>query len=382
LEKGVQEQERLSDLIGAIYDAALDPDRWDGVLEQTAAFIDSATATLGSFDAVQRNAAFSKAWGYDPHYLQLLYDRYLKINPLNEGAALTRAGDVLSIGEVIPYEQFYASSMYREWGQPQGYIDAIQATLEKSGTALAFFHAIRHERQGMVDDAMRYRLRLLYPHFRRAILIGKVVDLHKVEAASLADTLDGLAAGMFLLDARARVVHANARGRAMLVEGDVVRSDGGRLSPRDMQAANALAEILVSAGAGDAALGTRGITIAFGGQDDDRSVAHVLPLTSGRRKQAGVAYAAVAAVFVRKAAVDRPSPLEALLESYQLTPAELRVLLGIVEVGGVPEVASMLGISETTAKTHLQHVFTKTNTNRQADLVKVVAGFMSPLAAG
>ena len=48
----------------------------------------------------------------------------------------------------------------------------------------------------------------------------------------------------------------------------------------------------------------------------------------------------------------------------------------------MPEVAPALGISETTVKTHLQHVFDKTGINRQADLVKLVAGYMSPLAAG
>jgi DNA-binding CsgD family transcriptional regulator len=56
------------------------------------------------------------------------------------------------------------------------------------------------------------------------------------------------------------------------------------------------------------------------------------------------------------------------------------VLVAIVEIGGVPEVAPVLGISETTVKTHLQHVFEKTGVSRQADLVKLVAGFMSPLA--
>jgi hypothetical protein len=55
------------------------------------------------------------------------------------------------------------------------------------------------------------------------------------------------------------------------------------------------------------------------------------------------------------------------------------VLLAAVEVGGVPEVAPLLGVSETTVKTHLQHVFEKTGAKRQADLVKLVAGFMSPL---
>jgi DNA-binding CsgD family transcriptional regulator len=57
----------------------------------------------------------------------------------------------------------------------------------------------------------------------------------------------------------------------------------------------------------------------------------------------------------------------------------MRVLMMIVEVGGVPEVVATLGVSEPTVKTHLQHIFQKTGTSRQADLVKLVAGYMSPL---
>jgi DNA-binding CsgD family transcriptional regulator len=47
----------------------------------------------------------------------------------------------------------------------------------------------------------------------------------------------------------------------------------------------------------------------------------------------------------------------------------------------VPEVASALGIASSTVKTHLGRVYDKTGTARQADLVKLVAGFTSPLAA-
>jgi DNA-binding CsgD family transcriptional regulator len=57
------------------------------------------------------------------------------------------------------------------------------------------------------------------------------------------------------------------------------------------------------------------------------------------------------------------------------------VLLAIVEVGGVPECSTVLGIAETTIKTHLRRVFVKTGSDRQADLVKIVAGFASPLAS-
>jgi DNA-binding CsgD family transcriptional regulator len=57
----------------------------------------------------------------------------------------------------------------------------------------------------------------------------------------------------------------------------------------------------------------------------------------------------------------------------------LRVLLAIVEIGGVPEVAEALGIGDTTVRTHLGHLFEKTGAKRQADLVKLIAGFSSPL---
>ena len=49
-------------------------------------------------------------------------------------------------------------------------------------------------------------------------------------------------------------------------------------------------------------------------RDGDRFVTHVLPLTTGIRRQAGASYAAVAAVFVQKAGQD-PSPAVQTLAS-------------------------------------------------------------------
>ncbi len=108
-------------------------------------------------------------------------------------------------------------------------------------------------------------------------------------------------------------------------------------------------------------------------------MAHVLPLTSGARRKAGIAYSAVAAVFVRKAALELPHPLEAIATAFKLTAAEMRVLMMMVQVGGVSEVAALVCVSEPTVKTHLQHIFQKTDTSRQAELVKLVAGYMSPV---
>jgi DNA-binding CsgD family transcriptional regulator len=45
----------------------------------------------------------------------------------------------------------------------------------------------------------------------------------------------------------------------------------------------------------------------------------------------------------------------------------------------VPEIAAALGIGEGTVKTHLHRLYAKTETTRQADLVKLVVAFSSPL---
>jgi DNA-binding CsgD family transcriptional regulator len=103
-------------------------------------------------------------------------------------------------------------------------------------------------------------------------------------------------------------------------------------------------------------------------------VRHVLPLTSGHRKQSGIAHAAVAAVFIRKTAPDAPTPLESIAKLYKLTAGEVRVLDAVLKVTGIKAMAEMLGISQATVRTHLHNVFRKTGTSRQSELVKLVAG--------
>jgi DNA-binding CsgD family transcriptional regulator len=70
--------------------------------------------------------------------------------------------------------------------------------------------------------------------------------------------------------------------------------------------------------------------------------------------------------------------LETVAKLYKLTAMEVRVLKAVVEIGGAPLAAEVLGISETTVKTHLRNLFQKTDCRRQADLVKLVAGYASP----
>lgn len=286
----------------------------------------------------------------------------------------------MATADLIPYDEFLQTRMYKEWAQPQGLVDFVSALLDKSVTSAAMFGVFRHERHGVVDDEARRRMRLLVPHIRRAVLIGRVIDTKTAEAATFADALDGLSAGMLLVDANGRIVHANAVSHAMIAKGDLLYAASGTLVARDQVANQALRDVFAAAGCGDATVGTKGIAVSLASREGERYVAHVLPLTSGARRQAGTSYAAAAALFVHKAALEIPSPPEIIAKTFALTPSELRVLLAIVEIGGTPETAEALGIAEETVKTHLKRLFAKTGATRQVDLVKLVAGYSSPLA--
>jgi DNA-binding CsgD family transcriptional regulator len=140
-----------------------------------------------------------------------------------------------------------------------------------------------------------------------------------------------------------------------------------------------LQDIFLATGTGDAAIGVSGIAVPLIARDGERYVAHVLPLSSGARRGVGINYAAHAVLFVQKAVLATRSPPEAIAKTYKLTPMEVRVLLAIVEIGGAPQVAETLGIGEGTVKTHLKRLYQKTGARRQADLVKLFAGYTNPL---
>jgi DNA-binding CsgD family transcriptional regulator len=198
-------------------------------------------------------------------------------------------------------------------------------------------------------------------------------------AAAMADALDNLSASVFLVDAEGRIVHANAAAQLVLAARDVLCSAAGRLTACDAAANRILQDALSGGGNRNVPIDNKGMALPLMARDGTRYVASVLPLTAGVRRRSGMAYAATAAVFVNEAVLDARSLPEIIVKAYKLTPTELRILLAVIEGGGIREVAEALGVAESTVKTHLGRVFEKTGTSRQADLVRLIAGFSSSL---
>jgi len=365
--------ETIPGLIEDIYDAALEPARWSEVVAGINDFVGSRACGIISKDTISKIGVTHYYCGADPHYIKLYSDGYSRFDPL---ARLPPPGQVVSIPDLVSYDEYCRGPFYQEWLQPQDCVDVANVLLQKSKSNCPILLTFLVGKQVM-DNDMRRRIATVAPHAQRALMINKAIEYKESQAATFADTLDGLSAGIFLVDAKCRIVHANAAGAEILSADDFLRSLGGQLVTRDQKTNQGLRETVADAGVG---IAVGGAAFSLTAHDGSQYIAHLLPLRSVVRNGAEAPLKAVAAVFVRKVELDGHSYGGMVARAFGLTPAELRVLLAIVELGGVPETSERLGVAETTVKTHLYRVFSKTGANRQADLVKLAAGFSNPLA--
>ncbi len=368
----------FSTLVGDIYDAALDPDLWPETFAASARYVGGEGAGLVSSDTINQTCVVHDDHsGFNAGFVELYQSTYFQFDPITPSPLLP-TGRPTSVSDYLSEREFRGGRFYQEWLEPQGWIDGTSIVLEKSATSCTVMVVARQESRGLVDNEMSRRIQAIAPHMRRAIEVRNAVNLARGEAAAFTEMLDGFSAGVFLVDAKARIVHANLAGRSILGESDLLYTVRDRLSARDAAADRTFKARLAAAARGDAA-DAGGVSVPLTSADDESYVAHVLPLVSARKRQGDIANSAVAALFVRKAAVETPSLPQSVARHFRLTPTEVRVLLAIVEIGGGPEVADALGLAASTVKTHLHRIFQKTETRRQTDLVKLVAGFSTPL---
>jgi DNA-binding CsgD family transcriptional regulator/PAS domain-containing protein len=371
----MSEDDELSCVVASIYDAAVNPALWTDALAKIAAFGAGRAGALASADLVNQFVNAGHHAGPDLQYMQMHSETYDEFDPLAT-VPLVDLQQFAGLPAFMPHDERCRERGRPAWARPGS--DVSGAAIETAEKSCKSLSVVRSAANGTIDDDMGRRMALVAPHARRAVLIGKAIDRKAGEAATFADILDTLSAGLFLIDANGRIVHANAAGLEILGAGDFLREIDGHLVARDT-VTGTFQDIF--ANGSEFQIGSKGVALPLIAQDGECHVVHVLPLGAAAGRRPGGPRTVAAAVFVFKATLEAPSCLDVIRRAYQLTPAELRVLLAIVNVGGIPEVATALGVADSTIKTHVRRLFDKTGTGRQADLVKLVAGFFSPLVA-
>jgi len=370
----------LSDLIGAIYDCALEPDRWQATVKLVADACESPMGTLGIIDT--SGGGFRGIYDHGtPEAFVEIYPKYSALNPVFPAAFLREVGEVNTQSMLLDIPEFLDSRYYREFLEPHGMGDIITCLGLKSSTGVALLTATRTLPEPWFGDREVQLLRLLAPHVCRSLKISDALDLRTLTADMLTNTLDGLLAGVFVLDAKGRIVHSNRAAERQLRTSQAMRVEGNMLVPRQAGARAALARALEEIARGDGHSVDASTTIALTNGPDPGFIATVLPINRGQRRGVFAPFSAAAAVFVQDPAEAPLMPGEAFAKLHGLTAGELRVLLAMAPGLGLKEAADVLGISESTARTHLQRIFGKTGTTKQVELIHLLRASSPPVAA-
>jgi DNA-binding NarL/FixJ family response regulator len=314
-------------------------------------------------------------------YWRQLQETYTRINPLLTPMLMRPVGAVATRSMLVPDEEVIESRFYKEWAKPQGIQDVIGVKVLQTGQRQGFFSADRFEWQPRYGEREVGLLTLLSPHICRAVAISDVLNLKTIKSEALEAALNVLCSAVYLTDRHARVVFMNRVAERQVKTSNALRIDHNCLTPTNRDACAALARAIDEACVDEAKMSASGFTLALPEEEQAGLVATILPLSHGERRNIGDAFAAAAAVFVQDPCVAPTFPGEAFAKLHGLTSSELRVLLAMAPGLSVKEVAEVLGIGETTAKTHLQHVFDKTGTSKQTELMYLFMSSTPPVKA-
>lgn len=355
-------------LVGQIYDAAVEPARWPHVLEILSDFLEGAATKL-TFQNVRTLRSEANSVRMPPDADRSYAQYYYKTNVFLQRIARLRAGALIPVWNLLPREIYQRSEFYNDFCQPNDMCHPIGVVLANEPDVRVVFTCGSAKGATGFEPEHLDRLRRIGLHLVRAANLSLRLSRAELARHANADALDRIDQGVLIVAANAEVLFANRAAESLLAEADGIRTEKSALRAGATADTSQLQGLIAAAAERS---GNAGGMMALSRPMPRRPLnVQVAPLTIESAWFATGASAAI--VFVADPDNAPRTTQDQLRQLYRLTPAEAAVAIAIARGAGLQVVADELKISLTTARTHLQHVFEKTETRRQAELVRVIA---------
>lgn len=367
------------DLIGHLYDAAVDVQLWQGMAGRIARAFDSHSAVVkvhgaaGDVELLETtdNMVVSekrREWAEDWHRRDLWVHRTVAhgINKIVTGEML-----------VTPDEQ-RDSGFYREWLASFDIFHVVGAAFTLGGGLVGVLGIHRPEDAEAFEAGDRHKTAILLPHLTRAVRLSRRLINADLAQVAAFDALDRLDTGVLVLDQHGRILHANALAEECLRDHRDLGIRHGRvylLDPRlQDRFALALRDAVAIAAGRPSERAPAALAIARAGRFPlTVSLSPLRPRWS-RSSDPGP----MALVFLRDP--ERPAlHLDRLRELFGLTPTEAVVAAGLAEGKTAEDIASRLHIAISTVRWHLKTILAKTGTVRQAEAAALLSRSVATL---
>ena len=361
------DEHRLALTLDAIYDAAIRPSRWTGVIEHLGTLFNSHFADLfartDDWSDMRGRAIGLDRSDYEDQFLGFWCNR----NIWSQTRPVRVSGEVLPTWQFVDREDLRRSPIYNEYLSQRGLDEGLRIALWAG--------------HGWILDISLLRSASVGPFDRNEVELGKYVLPHLQRAASVSQTLQGslnfasfdtLGRPAFLLDGTGRLLQLNSAADALLGRTTPKAQHGLKLQHGHLTAGSATAAAgLAAAIAGAARIGRPEAThlnlAGKPGAGRGSLQLSILPMRDGD----DWALPGPTCVLALVTGQTSRGP-EALIERFALTPAEAEVALKLAAGKSLAEIASATGRSINTVRTHLARVMAKTRTQRQSQLVPLL----------
>ena len=366
----------FGEVVGLIYDCALDPGRWPGALERIIGALRFHNASMSLMDLRAGTYPLNITCGIEEPWLNRMAayaDDVVEQWGGLENLASYPLEEPLILSRTNPEGSTERNRYVAEWARPQGLIDLLGIGLTRDPHMLGTLGMGRHESAGPIGQAEVDAARLFVPHLQRAVTISRLLELRQVKAGHFEEVVKRLSTPVFIVAGDCRLQWLNRAAEDLLDSTAVLVIQANRLSLRKPSLAQALARAVAHLCETEGPSGIGGFDAPVELEDGRPLTVHVMPLAAvaGRR-------VTNAAVFVGPRGRHR-DPCETVGALFGLTPTERRVLAGLADGSQLAAIARRLNIGEATARTHLHRIFEKTGMRRQSELVALLASFTLPL---
>lgn len=363
---------QLSELIGSIYDRAIDPGAWSETLARMRAALDAEIAGLLLTDVRNRKVLLSYTDNIPEDWMERILRNPGEVIEVWGGAQVFMSHPVEEPVQVMPAiaAKQLGRNSYMDEAVARGFIDGFGMFLARDDHVVGgcLFGRRGTERFGEPEFSLA---RLLLPHAQRAIAFSRMFELATLRADAFEAALNAVAVPTILVSEQAELIHANAAGQAELDRGELLRLHGKRVQTADLAHQVGLSRALETARRRPDA-DPRNLNISLNGGSRQLKLLP-LPRDSVRGTLAPSAAAAICVSgSAPNLARDDAGTAELLMARHDLTKAEAAVALEIAKGDGRAAAAARLGIRDNTVRTHLSSIFLKLNINRQAQLVRLI----------
>jgi DNA-binding CsgD family transcriptional regulator/PAS domain-containing protein len=360
----------LSEFVGSIYDTALDPDAWPTMLDRLA---DLLTAPSGAAIISYNSRSHVPALFYPrarPEYLHNFLGYWASRCVIWQLSKNHPMGAVMTPEMFISREEYRRTDIFNEWFKPQAAEVIMGAKLLIEGPVSAVLWVLRPDSKGDFDGAEIRLFAALIPHLQRTVQLQLRLAGLDGPPTSSAEMLNRLRQGVLLVDASTRVIFANSAAERTLRAGSGLFLGRDGLRAETPAETRLLRRIIADCAEPGNELGGAGGRLRL--SREHRAPLTVLVIPHRARLTWMDLLRPRAILFITDPAEAAVVRRESLRQDFGLTPAEAGFTREVLKADGLQAAADRLGISLTTARTHLAHVFDKTGTRRQAELVRLI----------